>query len=249
MPAIFRNPTYRKRRVQIELRTQTSPNRPTDNVEDLPPFDLTEVSGVQVTTTGSVVVMTGAVAPVIQSWYFRPMNIEISGKSYIGAFSNFGGVSNPNVANDNDIEKLLKLRAIVNTVFVTPGLPTNNFGIILRYDDPDDRNNINVSQEYLGYIEDISFNESDTEPYMKSYTIKYVGSLKQSFDIQMGKKAAMQDKKTTEKQKTSDIQDKVKAPNKEKTIKVAGTESRTGLFVMSLAAVGAIIAVPKLVRR
>jgi len=241
MAEIFRNPSYRRRRVQIELRTQTPPNQPSPSgSEQLPPFDLTEVTSVSIDTMGSVIVLPGAVAAVLQSWYFRPMTIDISGKSYIGAFSNFGGLSNPNIANDNDVEKLLKLRGLVNSLFVTPGLQTNNFGVILRYDDPDDRNNINVSQEYLGFIDDITVDESDSEPFMKTYSVKFIGELKQSFDIQSGKKNSQKDKNTTTKQKMSNIQDKIKNFNPAKMVKV--NAKNTGALVLGLSAVGGVLA-------
>jgi len=147
--------------------------------------DLFEVTAVRESTVADVAVFTGVAGSVIQPWYFKPMEVDIEGKSYIGAFD--PGIFSTNVGKDPDIEKILTLRDKVTEIFSKPSAaPKEMFYAELEYGQQDNELKRGVYQSLRGHIADITINEEEGTPYVKTYTIKFVGELLEVLNITSG---------------------------------------------------------------
>jgi len=112
VPPIPRNTLYRERQVKIE---PILPNLQSN----FPTIILSEVTNVSLSSDSDTAILLGVRDVVVQPWYFKPFVLEITGKSYMGAFSDrFLPV---NVATDTDVSKLLALREVVNDRFKRGG--------------------------------------------------------------------------------------------------------------------------------
>jgi hypothetical protein len=188
IPPGSRNILYRKRRVRIEyfwsgsgeksgflgLRSQTGDGKNPDVIE------LAEVESVTIQTQAGTATALGPVRAVIQPWYFQPLKIDIQGKSYVGAFS----TRRLNIGVDTDIEKILKFRQNINQDFQAGDI--NKLKVLISYFDTGDSSNLAVSQEYEGFIDDISISENQSSPYIRGYTVKFTGEPKDTKDILSG---------------------------------------------------------------
>lgn len=188
--AIARNSLYRQRRIKIEAFDHAAQ-------PDFPSFELTEVNDVSVGSASETAVAPGVMAPIIQPWYFKPFSIEISGKSYIGAFdSSFLPL---NIATDDDVNQLIKLRTLVNQKFSTTGI-VNRVELLITYDDPavGGDNNLHISQTFKAVYNGLAIKEDETKPYLKHYNIKFVAQLTSVTNITDGSNQAQEDQEGVE---------------------------------------------------
>lgn len=187
-PPGSRNILYRKRRVRLECYWSGSGqkngffgfNAASGLGINPDVIELAEVESVNVQTSAGTAIALGPVRAVIQPWYFQPVKVEIQGKSYVGAFSSH----RLNVGVDNDIAKIMTLRQNINRDF--QGGNINNLRVGLVYFDPNDSSNLAVSQEYEGFIDDIAITENQSTPYIKDYTLRFTGELKETRDVLSG---------------------------------------------------------------
>lgn len=226
----FRNPLFRKRVIEIEFR---------DGVSDQPlKFQLTEVDTIKITTNGSVPILTGAIRGVIQPWYFKPYTIEITGKSYIGAFDRIASAfPTINVATDTNIEQLIDLRDRTNAAFTNPQAVNSKFKTILRYIDPKDMGNKSVSHEFDGFFADVSINETESSPYIKAYSLAFVGEMRSKVTTSQAKTAAKSDAQNTKKSATPPVTQTAPDPNRPVKAGPSFWRGADGSFVNSPAAV------------
>jgi hypothetical protein len=189
IPPGSRNVLYRKRRVRLECFWSGSGSKSgflgfgagTQGDGTLPDvIELAEVTSISVQTQAGTAIALGPIQAVLQPWYFQPLKIDIQGKSYVGAFA----TRRLNVGVDNDIEKILKFRQNVNDDFRRGNI--NKLKVGLVYFDSADSSNLAVSQEYEGFIDDISISENQSSPYIKDYSLKFTGELKDQKDILSG---------------------------------------------------------------
>jgi len=166
-----RSTLFRRRRVIFALQElQNGSFATTQSVE------LSEITNVKERAVGGTGVAKGSIAAVLQAWYISPITIEITGKSYMGTFSDskFNEIS-----VDNDIESLLRIRDRINNIFLQTN-EVKDFRILLLYglsqngDSVADRG---VSQALVGFFDEISTDEADDRPYIKTYTIRFTGEL------------------------------------------------------------------------
>lgn len=199
--AINRNALYRQRRIRIEpFNINTQP--------DFPVIELAEVNDVNVNSASETAIATAVIAPIIQPWYFKPFTIEINGKSYIGAFdSKFLPL---NIATDDDVNQLIKLRTVINQRFNTTGI-VNNIELLITYDDPEvgGDNNLHISQTFKAVYNGLNIKEDENKPYLKHYNIKFIGQLTSVANITQGSNEAQEDEEGVEQYGTGKVDERV----------------------------------------
>lgn len=169
---ISRHPLYRPRPVTLQLYKEGS------IVNDV---QLTEVTSIEQEITGQVGIMQGVVTSVVQGWYLAPVTVTISGRSYIGAYKR--SQYNESFV-DHDIEQLLSLRQNINDYFLTTNgdswsPTTSRLYVQLIYGDTQagmHSSDRGVLQQLQGFIADMRFQDDETVPYMRTYTIRFVGN-------------------------------------------------------------------------
>ena len=191
IPPGGRNELYRRRRVRIEYYYSRSGQPPKGRVygDGTAPniIELAEVTSINIQSQGSTAIGLGPLAAVLQPWYFQPFRIEIQGRSYIGAF----GTTRLNVGVDTDVKKILDMRSFINADF--QGGHIDKLRAVVVCDDPSDLSNAQVSQEFEGFVDDISITENQTNPYIKEYALKFTGESRASQNIKTGSSKRLQD--------------------------------------------------------
>jgi len=191
-----RNKLYRARPVNITVRGFITASSGTPTTSPTPfSLSLTEVTSIRESTNASVAVARGVVASIIQPWYFQPIQVDITGKSYMGALDR----NSLNVNVDSDVDKLLALRDHINTSFTQTGTIKDLIGTV-EYGKANPLPNRGVNQLLTGQFDEITIEESDNEPYIQTYTIKFIGDLSGQTSVDQGAKAGSIDKQTTVKQ-------------------------------------------------
>jgi hypothetical protein len=166
------------------------PNAP-DNPNDI---RLTEVLSVKQTFEGRAGMSQGVVDVVLQQWYLSPIRVEIAGRSYIGSY-NDPSFNRPLV--DDDVEKLLELRKKINSSFFQ-GAQISDVQIELEYGKVSPLEPTmggGLGQVLVGVIADLQLNEVHKDPYMKDYTLKFVGRFKSSDQTAKGARGQKNDQK------------------------------------------------------
>lgn len=205
---IPRNPLYRRRLVGIRLRT-TSPAKVargnilvgTNFVGTFSPILLNEVTSVRISSAGSTAILSGTIAPVIQPWYFQPIIIEITGKSYMGAYAN----ESYNLSRDYDVSALMGLRKFVNDQFLNANTSVHNMIFELLIGNPSGATLAGVDQMYVGFFDEISIDESQDAPFVQTYALKFTGQSMMSFETGDGTQKANQDKSLTKATTTASV--------------------------------------------
>jgi hypothetical protein len=196
---ISRNTLYRERKVLVELFIDAQ-------FVPVSKFELTEVNSVKVSSAGSTAVMPGVISAVLQPWYFQPVIVEIAGRSNIGAFSD----RRLNVGSDYDVGYLIDFRDKINNYFlqargsVSGSVADPSRGIRVKLSIGDSKNkgqipSTGITQDFLelvGFIDDISFDESVDAPYIMSYSIKFTGEYASRFNSNRGEESAWLDAST-----------------------------------------------------
>ena len=179
---------YRPRPVVITLNYPTTGTKgPNFGLKENVPiqFELSEVTAVRQSTSADVTTFNGVTRSVIQPWYFKPIEMTIEGKSNMGIFD--PGVFSVNVGNDADIEKILQLRDAIQEVFMSPEtVDKDDFYVTIKYGATDTELKRTALQELRGHISGIDISEEESTPYIKSYTIKFVGEFLTAFNIKAG---------------------------------------------------------------
>ncbi len=202
--AIARNPIYRPRRVQIKLFAKPV-TIPLSRQPELV-FDLTEVNAIEFDSVSTTAVANGAVRSVLQPWYFQPVAITITGRSYIGAFDQGPvGLEGTDIAFDRDIANIIELRQIVNEKFFNSFASITDLFFQLTYDDPNDTENISASQVFIGFFNQIRYNENDKDPYIKGYTLRFIGEDEKLLALLSGTDKSREDARQSEKERTSKV--------------------------------------------
>ncbi len=168
---------------------------------------LTEVTTVRIVTTGGTAVAMGVVAPILQPWYFQPVQVEITGQSYMGAFSS----QSLNVTVDDDIERLLNIRNRVNKLFLEATTSIQNLKTILTIGEPE-RGSIGTNQKFIGFINEINIEESQDVPYTQRYIIKFIGEFSNLFNLRRGADAINVERKEQKATGAAPIKDVRPAP-------------------------------------
>jgi len=193
IPPGGRNELYRRRQVRIDYwySKSGSPAKGAVYGDGSSPnsIELVEVTAFNVQTQGSTATSLGPLAPVLQPWYFQPFKIEIQGRSYIGAF----GTNRLNVGVDTDVKKILEMREFINADFRSGNI--RKLRAVLSCKDPNDASNFEVSQEFEGFVDDISINENQDNPYIKEYSLKFTGESKASNQVRTGSSKSKDDVK------------------------------------------------------
>lgn len=151
-------------------------------------IDLTEVRSIRPSSQGATAVMNGVVGPVIQPWYFGPIVMEIRGESYMGAFKNRA----LNVAVDNDVEKLWRLREIVNERFALSAETIRGLKVVLTIGDSGPEN-MATNQKFWGNIDNLETEENDDKPYVWTYGFRFTGDFWTRFVVESGTQGVGQD--------------------------------------------------------
>ena len=203
---IPRNPIYRPRNVRLELYVAKT-EKPELG------FDLTEVNSIEFTSTSATTVTGGAVAAIVQPWYFGPIMVNITARSYIGAFGpdTAGGfipgfrLEGPDIALDKDIVNVIEIRRIVNQQFLSSFKSIRDLRFKLIYEDPNDKGNLAVSQTLIGMVMETFVNEGEIDPFMKAYRLKFVGEEERILSLLRGAETAKADQKQADKKTTTKI--------------------------------------------
>jgi hypothetical protein len=180
-----RNPLYRRRVVKIQVYTEAGQTPPADSI---PTIILTEVDSVRIASSGATGIMNGPVSPVIQPWYFQPFTIELSGKSYMGAFSSDA----LNVAVDDDVPLIMQLRDFVNQKFLFSNSTVTDLLFLLFIGDPL-RSAEGTDDYYVGLFDDISIDESEDAPFVQKYSLKFTGESLRNYELNKGVNNAQKD--------------------------------------------------------
>jgi len=199
-PVKFRNEFFRQRTIKITLREKLT------NI--VGPFELREIASVDSTTTGSSAIGMGPLRAMMQAWYFQPVTLNVSGRSYFGAFNRSFVGPDMNVAIDRDIEMLKTIRAEINTRFENSFLPIKDLYFEMIYGDPSDHADSMISSikdEYIGLLDDININEGETEPFIKTYRFRFVGVPKGRYQLKKGVGKFQLDTKMLDLTKTAGV--------------------------------------------
>jgi len=134
--------------------------------------DLTEVSSIKEQVSGGVGQSKGVITAVLQMWYLSPVTITITGRSYMGAFNN-----DNTVGIDSDADSLLTFRDAINSYFYQTGTASNmRFKLIYgAVSNLTSANRPASLQSFVGFIDDISIDESEDRPYMRDYSVRFIG--------------------------------------------------------------------------
>jgi hypothetical protein len=186
-----RNPLYRQRKVRLEVFSAQLNKKEYPN--GFIPVDLTEVNSISKNSSGATGIGMGAISTVLQPWYFGPFVIEIKGSTYVGAYSQ----SRLNIGVDKDVAKLIRLRTLINQEFKLGNV--NRLKTVLYANDPSDSSNLNVSQEYQGFLDDLNIDEDDQISYVIKYGIKFTGQLRGAIDISTGTNKQREDQRVVNK--------------------------------------------------
>ena len=192
--SIYRNPIYRERRVKLNIASATYINNmlssnPSFDIETY--LELVEVSTFEVQSNSGVSVSMGVKRGIIQPWYFGPYNISIVGKSYIGAYTD----NRINYNKDDNVSKLMEYSQLIKDSFLNgdrsiAGAP-NGIKVILSCIDPNVKGLFfGISAVYEGFVDDIKYTEDENNPYILTYSIKFIGELYQALNVDKGKNAA-----------------------------------------------------------
>lgn len=217
-----RNTLYRERRINITLTTGTvdsaitvggQPARTLANgtkVAAIPgkkitilktlSIDLTEVSNITISSAGSTAIAHGVIAPVLQPWYFGPVIVEMTGKSYMGAFAN----DQLNVTVDNDITQLLTLRQLVNEAFLLSRSTLKDLQARL-FIGKQGASNLGTDTEFIGFFDDLRIEENEDNPYIQTYQLKFTGEISYSVMLSRGEEGARFDQKGVQQPQTASV--------------------------------------------
>ena len=183
IPPGGRNELYRQRRVRIDYWfSKTSEAKPKV-------IELTEVTSISIQSGATTAIGLGPIAAVLQPWYFQPFKIEIQGRSYMGAFA----TNRLNVGVDVDVKKIMDMRQSINSDFLAGDV--SNLKAAITYSDPNDASNLQVSQEFVGFVDDISISEDHGSPFVKDYVLKFTGEWRAHTEIKRGSTGRTADKK------------------------------------------------------
>lgn len=185
--------------------------------------ELTEVASVRFNTIGGVSVAMGAIAPVLQPWYFQPITIEITGKSYMGAFKN----TSLSISVDDDVKRLMEMRTFVNMAFNSAFSTISGLQTLLTIGEPE-KGDIGTNQKFTGFISELQIEEDEENPYMQKYIIKYIGDLADLVNLRKGAEAVnVEWKKRIKEADTSSIKNtKPKAKPQGNTLPSVGETTR-----------------------
>ena len=152
---------------------------------------LTEVSSLDISSTASTGMYTGAVATVIQPWYFQPVTVIINGRSYMGAFDN----DSYNIGVDNDVAQIIKMRKMINDDFLRSDLADKLNVKLTITSEPSNTGSVNKAtiQQFFGIMDEIRIGESEDNPYVQEYTVKFVGEYSDSYALKQGFKGLRSD--------------------------------------------------------
>lgn len=229
-----RNTLYRERRVKIELTTGTvipgstvtlgakpatiltngikvkaTPGKKVKIPDTLRKvvIDLTEVATISISSAGSTAVANGVISNILQPWYFGPVVIEMTGKSYMGAFAN----DSLNVAVDNDITQLLLLRQFVNEAFLLARSTLKDLQARIFIGKPG-QSNLGLDTEFIGFVDDLRIDEGEDAPYIQTYQIKFTGEISSAVMLSRGEEGARFDKKSIQQPQTASVATTKPAP-------------------------------------
>lgn len=209
---IPRNTLYRQRRVLIELKTgvivpgvttklkQTGGTVSSVPIQETAKFELTEVATVSIGSAGSTALANGVIASVMQPWYFQPFVIEITGRSYMGAFDQ----NNLNIASDNDILQVIRMRNLVNEAFFTAQASIRNLQATIFIGDPK-KNSTGTDQMFIGFFDDVSVEENQDNPYIQTYRLRFTAELAFLANQSRGEEGAKTDQQVAATISTSSV--------------------------------------------
>lgn len=207
-----RNRLYRERRVLIELQTGlvlpgitttlriTGGKVSTVPVREKVKFELTEVSTVMISSSGATALSNGVVASVMQPWYFQPFIIEITGRSYMGAFAQ----RNLNVGADDDVRLISRMRELINQSFFMARTSVRNLKATITIGDPK-KNSGGTDQQFVGFFDDVSVEESQDNPYIQVYRLRFTAELAFLANQNRGSEGSQVDRAVAPTIKTSSV--------------------------------------------
>jgi hypothetical protein len=139
---------------------------------------LTEVNSFKTQVQGGVGQSKGVIAPILQMWYLGPVSVTITGKSFMGAYADPNGQGLNLVGVDNDVASLIRLRDKINEAFIRTGITTDYririiWGAIGKRDEVSLKES--TQQIFVGYIDQIGIDESESQPYAFDYNVQFVG--------------------------------------------------------------------------
>jgi len=151
---------------------------PGELTKDLIVLELKEVKSIKLSYSADITVEFGISVAFIQPWYIKPVEISITGSSYIGAY--------PYIANaDADIDELYKI--FKNNLMEITG---NRRLLLLEI-----VNNPNDTDRFFGYFSKLDFGEDVSKPYILDYDLTFIGASDMKHSNEEGKEGASQDKK------------------------------------------------------
>jgi hypothetical protein len=129
-------------------------------ISEVNQIELIGTNRIRITYESGIAVESGLVVAFIQPWYIKPVSIEISGHSYLGAFQYIS-------KDDKQIEDIynLYLNSLKEIEFTKE---KRVFGIEIA-------NNPSGTDRFIGYITKFFFTESIENPYLLNYELNFVG--------------------------------------------------------------------------
>ena len=200
---INRNKLYRERPVKIELQQTVASYESrlgATGYVTLSDFtvELTQVTSIKTQVQGGVGQSRGVIAPILQMWYLGPISVSIMGRSFMGAYADLTGQGLNLVGVDDDAARLIRLRDKINATFATTG-SVGDFRIRLtwgRANSIESSTSLKDSTEqtFVGYIDQVSIEETEGSPYIFDYTIQFIGVSESQDNVLRGHLMAKSDK-------------------------------------------------------
>jgi hypothetical protein len=125
----------------------------------------------------------GLFTSFLQPWYIRPVNIQIRGGSYLGAYTLLS-------VPDGDLELTLAMfRKSQGDFSNQVGTPGDRQRVVLNI-----QNNPQGSRTFLGYFKRLTFSDEIKSAYLLDYQIDFVGRNIDNLGIATGKANAAADR-------------------------------------------------------
>jgi len=124
-------------------------------------IELQGVQSIRITEKTDVAVSTGLVKNFLHPWFLKPVEIEITGKTYYGAFEGMAETKHETFG-----KKFLTAMSAIGKYVSTENASPFSLKMYLS------RSEIVILK---GYIEAFNLNEDINEPFIFEYTLKFIG--------------------------------------------------------------------------
>lgn len=143
-----------------------------------PTLTLVGTMSTHMSYSAEVATEMGLFTSFMKPWFLKPVEIDISGESYLGTFP---GISN----NDTDIKSILEMFHQVANDFTNLHGPQGitDKAVLIEFN-----NNPDIAGGYMGFLKSFEFGEKVEDPYTLSYRIGFIGRPMAGSDVSNGRK-------------------------------------------------------------